>query len=103
MAISETLRCYAPGGESHITEERVPPNILLQPLLHWVRGVAHFLASVCHKGRDTVQLEPPEVLTGLCSPEQWEGHLLEVIMADWRIFGESCRTAQGARARQGPR
>ena len=65
IAIAEALRCWLPGGDRRITPERVPPELLLQPLLHWVSGVAHFLASVCHKGREVVQLEPSDLLAGL--------------------------------------
>ena len=103
IAIAEALRCWLPSGERHIPNERVPPDLLLQPLLHWVFGVAHFLASVCSKGREAVQLEPPDLLAGLCSPEQWEGYLLEVILADWAKFGDQVLDAQAARVQEGRR
>jgi hypothetical protein len=93
LALTEALRRTALGSSPVIPEERVSPDLLLQPVLHWVRGVAHVLASVCHKGREACELDPPDLLNGLCSPAQWEGHLLEVILADWRTFSAKCLAA----------
>ena len=82
IAMAEALRCWLLANGEQITQARVPQALLLQPLLHWVTGVAHFLASICHKGRDAAPQDLSELITGLCSPVQWEGYLLQVILAD---------------------